>query len=93
MTMNVQPIPTIDDRINDIRLRTARIVNEDILPHEDRLWPHRFGTQVSDHDRRRAHELREQVKARVWEEGLWAPHLPQEYGGMGLDFLAHAYMN
>ena len=27
------------------------------------------------------------------QDGLWAPHLPQEYGGMGLDFLAHAYMN
>jgi acyl-CoA dehydrogenase len=29
----------------------------------------------------------------VWQAGLWAPHLPKEYGGMGLDFLAHAYMN
>ena len=29
----------------------------------------------------------------VEAEGLWAPHLPTEYGGMGLDFLAHAYMN
>ena len=29
----------------------------------------------------------------VWKAGLWAPHLPTEYGGMGLDFLAHAYMN
>ena len=26
-------------------------------------------------------------------EGLWAPHLPPEYGGMGIDFMAHAYMN
>ena len=33
------------------------------------------------------------VKERVKQDGLWAPHLPQEYGGMGLDFLAHAYMN
>jgi acyl-CoA dehydrogenase len=29
----------------------------------------------------------------VKQDGLWAPHLPTEYGGMGLDFLAHAYMN
>ena len=27
------------------------------------------------------------------QAGLWAPHLPTEYGGMGLDFLEHAYMN
>ena len=25
--------------------------------------------------------------------GLWAPHLPPEYGGAGLSFLEHAYMN
>ena len=29
----------------------------------------------------------------MWEAGLWAPHFPTEYGGMGLDFLTHAYMN
>ena len=34
-------------------------------------------------------EIREQVK----KEKLWAPHLPEEYGGMGIGFMAHAYMN
>jgi acyl-CoA dehydrogenase len=29
----------------------------------------------------------------VKSKGLWAPHLPQEYGGMGIGFLKHAYMN
>jgi len=38
-------------------------------------------------------ELRAAIKERVKSAGLWAPHLPTEYGGMGLDFLAHAYMN
>ena len=93
MPMNVKPIPTLDARINEIRMETARIVNEDILPFEDKLWPGRRKAEVSDHERREAHELREKVKAKVWEAGLWAPHLPTEYGGMGLDFLAHAYMN
>ena len=27
------------------------------------------------------------------QAGLWAPHLPEEYGGCGLSFLEHAYMN
>ena len=93
MPMNVKPVPTLDERINDIRMRTAEIVNEHILPHERELWPRREGAELAEHDRRRAHELREEVKRRVWEAGLWAPHLPKEYGGMGLDFLAHAYMN
>ena len=38
MPMNVKPIPTLDDRINDIRMRTAAIVNEEILPNEAVLW-------------------------------------------------------
>ena len=38
MHMNCQPIPTLDERINDIRMRTAQIVNEDILPNEAVLW-------------------------------------------------------
>ena len=91
--MNVNPIPTIDERINDIRMRTAAIVNEWILPNEATLWNIGRNGAVSDHDRRAGIELREQIKAVVWEAGLWAPHLPKEYGGMGLDFLAHAYMN
>ena len=92
--MNVQPIATLDERINDIRLRTAAIVNEWILPNENQLWHRgRAGGDVTDQDRREAIELREEIKAVVWEAGLWAPHLPTEYGGMGLDFMAHAYMN
>jgi acyl-CoA dehydrogenase len=93
VAMNVKPIPTLDERINDIRMRTAEIINDWILPNEDTLWRFRRNGEVSDHDRRESIQLREEIKAKVWEAGLWAPHLPQEYGGMGLDFLAHAYMN
>ncbi|HVE94176.1 MAG TPA: acyl-CoA dehydrogenase family protein [Acidimicrobiales bacterium] len=92
MAMNVKPIATVDQRINDIRLRTAAILNEHILPNESKLW----GARRADADdvaRKEARELREEIKAEVKKAGLWAPHLPQEYGGMGLDFMAHAYMN
>jgi acyl-CoA dehydrogenase len=92
--MNIQPIPTLDERINEIRLKTAEIVNTWILPNEAKLWGwHRGGRQATDHERREAAQLREEIKEVVWKAGLWAPHLPKEYGGMGLDFLAHAYMN
>ncbi|MDH5676901.1 MAG: hypothetical protein OEZ06_32595 [Myxococcales bacterium] len=37
MPMNVKPIPTLDERVNHIRTTTARIVNEQILPHEREL--------------------------------------------------------
>jgi acyl-CoA dehydrogenase len=90
--MNCKPIPTLDGRINDIRLRTAEIVNEDILPNEQRLWAARREGD-SGAQREEVLELRTEIKEKVRKAGLWAPHLPKEYGGMGLDFLAHAYMN
>ena len=37
--------------------------------------------------------MREGIKRKVRQAGLWAPHLPVEYGGAGLDFLELAYMN
>lgn len=91
MAMNVKPVPTLDERINDIRGRTAEIVNEDILPNERILWRSAEDSSFTEHNE--ALELRAGIKERVRKAGLWAPHLPQEYGGMGLDFLAHAYMN
>ena len=60
------------------------------------LWRSRRGSDRSEDQRedgrRQSIELRESIKAKVNEAGLWAPHLPTEYGGMGLDFLALAYM-
>jgi acyl-CoA dehydrogenase len=92
MRLNVQPVPTLDDAINDIRRRTAEIINEYVLPHEAALWrgSRRRGAGTTDVA---AADRREDVRRRVKEAGLWAPHLPAEYGGMGLTFLQHAYMN
>ena len=92
MPINVTPIAGLSDHINDIRIRTARIVNEKILPNEGVLWSGRRG-HASEEERTEARALREKVQEKVKAEGLWAPHLPPEYGGMGIDFLAHAYMN
>jgi acyl-CoA dehydrogenase len=92
MRLNVQPVPTLDATINDIRLRTAEIINEYILPHEAALWRGGRGRDSGTTDVAAA-DRREDVRRRVKEAGLWAPHLPAEYGGMGLTFLQHAYMN
>ena len=92
MKMNVKPVPTLDPRINEIRTLTARIVNEHILPNERKLWVVR-SSGTTDEARREARELRESIKEKVKQAGLWAPHLPEEYGGCGLSFLEHAYMN
>ena len=93
MPMNVKPIPTLDPRINEIRELTAQIVNHDILPNERKLWAGVARRRDGRRRERVARELRESIKEKVKQAGLWAPHLPPEYGGAGLGFLEHAYMN
>ncbi len=93
MLMNVQPIPTVSERINEVRALTAQIVNKEILPNENLLWARRTNARLTPGDIEQARELREHIKAVVKQAGLWAPHLPVEYGGAGLDFLELAYMN
>ena len=93
MAMNVQPIPTLSDRVNQIRLLTAEIVNKEILPNENRLWHWRRDGTVGEDERAKARALRHEIQDKVKQAGLWAPHLPEEYGGCNLGFLEHAYMN
>jgi acyl-CoA dehydrogenase len=81
--MQVADIPDLGPEINDIRSRTARLVNDEIIPAEPLL---------AERDERALPEVR-RLQALVKGEGLWAPHLPKEYGGMGIGFLKHAYMN
>jgi len=92
MAMNVQPIPTLSDRVNQIRSLTAEIVNKEILPNENKLWRGRR-SGASDEERAHSRTLRTEVQDKVKQAGLWAPHLPEEYGGCDLGFLEHAYMN
>ncbi len=80
--MQISPIPTLDDETNQIRQMTAKIVAEDIIPNEHLL---RRGMENP--------QLWGDLARKVQESGLWAPHLPEEYGGMGIGFLKLAYMN
>ena len=93
MAMNVQTISSVSDRVNEIRLLTAAIINKEILPNEQKLWNWRRDGGVDEQQREEARELRHQVQTKVKQAGLWAPHLPEEYGGCNLSFLEHAYMN
>ncbi len=93
LRMNVHPIPNVPERVNEVRMLTAQIVNKEILPNENILWAWRRDGRLTDQDLEHARDLRENIKAKVKQAGLWAPHLPPEYGGAGLNFLEHAYMN
>ncbi len=94
MGMNVKPIPTLDNEVNDIRMRTAEIVNERIVPNEGKLWGWLADSANATNEvKHEAKALRAEIQDTVKEADLWAPHLPREFGGMGLSFLQHAYMN
>lgn len=83
--LSVQPIPGLADEVNQIRLETAEIVGKRIIPNEPLLadrWNNDEGKS-----------LWEDIVGEVKERRLWAPHLPEEYGGSNLGFLSHAYMN
>ena len=90
MSMNVQAIASLPDKVNQIRLLTAKIVNEEILPNENKLWRYRRDGTISDKEKADARALRKEIQEKVKQAGLWAPHLPEEYGGCGLTFLEHA---
>lgn len=79
--LEAHPVDGVDDAVNDVRRRTASIVNELVLPNERDLIDGRPSA------------LRHEITQRVKAEGLWAPHLPTDYGGMGLDVVGHALMN
>ena len=86
MAMNVKPVAHLDDEVNEVRLATAEIVNEDILPVENKLWGWVSDSANAPNEvLEEARELRNQVQNKVKERKLWAPHLPPEFGGMGLE--------
>lgn len=82
--LSVKSIPTLDDDVNSVRLRTAQIVSEYIIPQEKILGGYE-GEEKRD-------SLYEELRSHVRDQGLWKPHLPAEYGGMGAGFLTLAYM-
>jgi len=82
--MQISAIPTLDDETNQLRLLTADIVANQIIPNEH------FLNRPGDPD---TPKYWARLITLVKERGLWAPHLPEEYGGMGIGFLKLAYMN
>ena len=81
--MQIAAIPSLDDETNQIRLMTADVVANEVIPNEH------FLRQPDERGVKESSRLVNLVK----QKGLWAPHLPEEYGGMGIGFLKHAYMN
>src|SRR5579864_6235077 len=71
MPMNVNPIPTVDQRINEIRELTAKIVNKEILPQE-RALAARWRRDASAEEKSASRAVADSIKDKVKKAGLWA---------------------
>jgi acyl-CoA dehydrogenase len=65
----------LPDELTSLRQRIRDIMEEHVLPNEQ---------TIVDEDRKGSWDTLRQLQATVRKEGLWAPHLPKEYGGRGL---------
>ncbi len=72
---------TIPQHVQDITTRTKAFVDDVVIPVEKKIIQEERGATVEE-----IQEMRAQAKA----AGLWAPTMPKELGGMGLNILEFA---
>jgi acyl-CoA dehydrogenase len=79
---------TFSQEVEDARLLTRKFMHEVVRPRLAELR-NRDGA-----NRREAwREALDELRAKAREQGLWAPHMPKEWGGMGLGITAVAMMS
>ncbi len=74
---------TFPPEIDDLRLKVRRFIDEVVRPREARI-------AEREGDRRFMIEQIVEMRAAAKDWGLWLPHMPAEYGGMGLGHVAMA---
>lgn len=72
---------TVPAELEDIRFRVATFVRDEVLPVEPEVNATNFDARLA--------ELRGRARA----AGLWNPHLPAEWGGLGLGALGMALVS
>ncbi|HEY5292861.1 MAG TPA: acyl-CoA dehydrogenase family protein, partial [Burkholderiales bacterium] len=74
---------SISDELKALRARVRDFVEEEIIPLEGR-------EDCIDEYRNIAPHALERVREQVKRAGMWAPQMPQRYGGLGLDMVGMA---
>ena len=72
---------TIPEDVEAVRKRVAGFVSDVVIPAEVKVDDATFEDVLAD------------LRAKAKEAGLWNPHLPAEYGGMGLGTLGMALVS
>ncbi len=73
---------SFEPEVEGVRLRVRDLVTSVIAPAEERLRTDRSGDERAD--RRALIDVIASLRAHAREVGLWLPHMPVEWGGMGL---------
>jgi acyl-CoA dehydrogenase len=72
---------TIPPDLDEVRRRVADFVRDEVLPVEEKA------------EEENIEEVLEPLRKRAREAGLWTPHLPPEWGGLGLGPLGMALVS
>jgi acyl-CoA dehydrogenase len=72
--------------VEEVRQRVRKFMESDVRPAEDKLREEKA-------DRNAYVQAIVQLRQKARADGLWNPHLPAEWGGMGLGPVAMAFMS
>src|SRR4029079_15962896 len=75
---------SIPDRMQKVLAEVREFLNRHIFPLEPRMIAEPF-SEITP--------TLEEKRQLVRDMGYWAPQIPKEYGGMGLEFMHHALMS
>ena len=77
---------TLSPEHEEIRMRVRTFVDEVIIPESERMEAER----LEETDRQAYIETLIGLRKRAHAEGIWLPHMPEDWGGMGLGHVALA---
>jgi acyl-CoA dehydrogenase len=76
---------TIPPELDELLGRVKAYISEDVLPAEAEITDH--------HDVLKDWHVVERLRDRARERGIYTPHLPEEYGGLGIGSLGMALIS
>src|SRR6185295_16806905 len=68
----------LDGELRALKERIRKVVDETIIPKE---------MQILVEDRAGKRDTLKALQAEMKRQGLWTPHLPKEFGGLGLGIM------
>lgn len=74
---------SVPPELETVRQRVTAFMDQFVYPNEHKIVE----------DEGLPAELERELQEKVKSQGLWSPHLPREWGGMGIGFIGQALVN